>query len=65
MGTLDSKYFTPALSKGQGGSTVCTGIVDELSRKCLPFSIKALIHFSRDRLHLFTEDLFLDERTDE
>jgi hypothetical protein len=53
VGVLDNAYFTPALTKGYGGSTVAFGIVDRHSRKCMPWSIKALIHLSMGKLHLF------------
>jgi hypothetical protein len=59
VGVLDNTYFTPALTKGYGGSTVAFGLVDRHSRKCMPWSIKALIHLSMGKLHLFQEDLFL------
>ena len=35
---------------------VAVGLIDILARKCAPWSIKALIHFSRDDLHLFRQD---------
>ena len=59
---LDHKYFEFAFSMGAGGFMVAIGLIDIMSRKACPWSIEALIHFSRDDLHLFKTDMIFDRK---
>jgi hypothetical protein len=44
--TLNDSYFEPVLSEALGGHQVIIGIIDTNSRKYMPWSMEALIHFS-------------------
>ena len=41
------------------------GIIDIQTRTCMPWSIKALIQYSRHDLHLFEKDLQVDESVEQ
>jgi hypothetical protein len=62
VGKFDPAYFVPALQRGCGGSSVCVGIVDKISRKTMPYSLNALIHLSMGKLHLFNTDYPKEEK---
>jgi hypothetical protein len=36
---------------------VAVGMIDIVTRKCSPWSIKGLIHFARNDMHLFVCDM--------
>jgi hypothetical protein len=39
------------------------GIIDVRSRTCLPWKLEALVHFSRDDIHLFSDDVLKDKKS--
>ena len=53
---LRHNYFEFAFSLGAGGFIVAVGLIDLVSRKCTPWSIKGLIHFARHDMHLLRID---------
>ena len=55
--TLDHRYLEFAFSLGAGGVLVVVGIIDLMTRKCAPWSIIALMAFTRDDLTLAHGDL--------
>jgi len=58
---LKHDYFEFAFSLGTGGFIVAVGLIDIVSRKCSPWSIKSLIHFARHDMHLFVCDMDHEE----
>ena len=54
---LTNDYFEFAFSMGTGGFIVAVGMIDIVTRKCSPWSIKGLIHFARNDMHLFVCDM--------
>ena len=54
---LNSYHTDFTFSFGVGGFRVATGMIDAVTRKCMPWGIKALVNFSKDALHLFKQDL--------
>lgn len=50
---LKFDYCDFALTLGHGGFMTALGIIDVRTRTCLPWSLEALLHFSRDDIHIF------------
>lgn len=62
MCSLNFEYIDFAMTLGRGGFMQAMGIIDVKSRNCSPWTLEALVHFSRDDLHLFSSYVLEDRK---